>query len=191
MATTGDHNRTDGEPRRTKAATVTMVASAATGAAARAVPSGTSAMVSKRMGATVTAMSMTTVPETTGVNTRRSSESRAASKNWNSDETTISDAISDGPPASSAATQTAMNAPDVPIASTCPEPIRPSRTTCRMVATPLTTSAETTPQEMYESGCPAIRATMTTPRATGAMIVSAACSPTPAVTSAGGRSSGS
>ena len=120
------------------------------------------------------------------MNTRRSSESRAASTNWISDETTTSDAIKGGPPASSAATQTAMNAPDVPIARTCPDPIRPSRTTCRMVATPLTTSAATTPQEMYESGCPAIRATMTTPSATGAMIVIAACSPTPTVTSAGG-----
>ena len=139
----------------------------------------------------MTAMSMTTVPETTGVNTRRNIDRRAASTNWTSDETTTSEAIRDGPPASSAATQTAMNAPEVPIASTCPDPIRPSRTACRTVATPLTSSAATTPHEMYESGCPAIRATMTTVRATGAMIVIAACSPTPAVTSAGGRSSGS
>ena len=61
MPMTGDQSRKDGEPRTTRAATVTTVTSAATGAAALAVPSGTSLMVSKRIGATVTAMSMTTV----------------------------------------------------------------------------------------------------------------------------------
>ena len=81
MPMSGDHSRHAGEARNTSAATVTRVARAAVGAAAGDVPSGTSFRVSNTMGATVTGISMITVPETTGVNIRRSSESRAASTN--------------------------------------------------------------------------------------------------------------
>ena len=56
---------------------------------------------------TVAAISIITVPETTGVNIRRSSESRAASANWNSDDTTMRLAIMAGPPFTRAATHTA------------------------------------------------------------------------------------
>ena len=49
-----------------------------------------------------------------------------------------------GPPLVRAATHTAMNAPDVPMMSTCPEPIRPTRTAWRTVVTPLTSSAAKT-----------------------------------------------
>ena len=81
MPITGDHSRNPGGARSTRAPTTTMVASAAAGAAACDVPSGTSVKESNTIGMTVAAISMITVPATTGVNIRRSSESRAASAN--------------------------------------------------------------------------------------------------------------
>ena len=54
----------------------------------------------------------------------------------------------DGPPATKAATQTAMKAPDVPMMSTCPAPIRPMRTAWRIVVAPLISSAAKTAQDM-------------------------------------------
>ena len=123
---------------------------------------------------TVAAISMITVPATTGVNILRSSESRAANANWNSDDTTMRLAIVAGPPLTRAATHTAMNAPDVPMMSTCPAPTRPTRTAWRTVVTPLTISAAKTPHDMYESGCPAILATITTVKTTGATMITAA-----------------
>ena len=89
-----------------------MVASAAAGAAACDVPSGTSVKESNTIGMTVAAISMITVPATTGVNIRRSSERLAASTNWNSDDTTMRLAIVAGPPFTRVATHTAMKAPD-------------------------------------------------------------------------------
>ena len=49
-----------------------------------------------------------------------------------------------GPPCTRAVTQTAMNAPDVPIISTCPAPTRPTRTAWRTVVAPLINSAANT-----------------------------------------------
>ena len=57
-------------------------------------------------------------------------------------------AIVDGPPVTRAATQTAMKAPEVPMMSTCPAPIRPTRTAWRIVVPPLISSAAKTAQEM-------------------------------------------
>ena len=110
--------------------------------------SGTSCSVSNTIGMTVTGISMMTVPETIGVNIRLSNDSRHAIANWNSDDTTIRLAIIAGPPDSSALTQTAMNAPDVPIIRMCPAPIRPTLTACRMVVKPDTNRAANTPQAM-------------------------------------------
>ena len=78
---TGDHSRHAAGARNRRAATVTMVATVAAGAAADDVPSGTFFIVSNTSGMTVAAINMITVPETTGVNIRRSSESRATSAN--------------------------------------------------------------------------------------------------------------
>ena len=64
------------------------------------------------------AISIITVPVTTGVKIRRNHDSRAAKANWNSDDTTTRLAMSAGPPSIRAATQTAMNAPLVPIIRT-------------------------------------------------------------------------
>ena len=61
---------------------------------------------------------MMTVPATVGVRIRRNRESRAASANWKSDETTTSVASIAGPPSAIAVMQTAMKAPEVPIRST-------------------------------------------------------------------------
>ena len=74
--------------------------------------------MSKTMGMTVTAISMITVPATVGVRIRLSSESRAERANWKSEEMTTSVASMAGPPLASAATHTAMKAPEVPIIST-------------------------------------------------------------------------
>ena len=74
--------------------------------------------MSNTIGITVTAISMITVPATVGVSILRSKDSRAASTNWNSEEMTTRVASSAGPPLARAATQTAMNAPEVPISST-------------------------------------------------------------------------
>ena len=79
------------------------------------MPSGTSANMSKMIGMTVTAISMITVPATVGVITRRTQDSRAASRNWNNAETNTSVASMPGPPSTSAVTETAMKAPDVPM----------------------------------------------------------------------------
>ena len=148
MPITGDQTRQVGGARSTSTTTVTMVTSAAAGAAACDISSPTSPMVSNTSGMTVAAISMITVPETTGVNIRRSTDSRAASANWNSDDTTTRLAIVAGPPSTRAATQTAMNAPDVPIISTWPDPNRPTRTAWRIVVAPLTSSAAKTAHDM-------------------------------------------
>ena len=81
MPMTGDHSRNAGGARSTRAPTTTIVASAAAGAAACEEPSGTSVNEANTIGMTVAAISMITVPATTGVNILRSSESRAASAN--------------------------------------------------------------------------------------------------------------
>ena len=145
---TGDHKRQVPVARRPSPATATRVAPAVTGAAAGGVPSGTSDSMSKAIGMMVTAISMITVPETTGVRIRRSSDSRADRANWNSDETMTRVASSAGPPSTSAATHTAMKAPEVPMMRTWPEPMRPRRTACRTVVDPLTTRAAKMAQVM-------------------------------------------
>ncbi len=119
MPMTGDHRRHAGAPRSSRATTTTRVARAA---ATSEVPSGTTVSEPNTMGMTVAAISIITVPETTGVNMRRSSDSRAASANWNSDDTTTRLAMVAGPPFASATAHTAMKAPDVPITSTLSGP---------------------------------------------------------------------
>ena len=113
----GDHRRNDGGARIMSRAMTRMVERAARGAAIGDASSGTSLSVSNMMGITATAISMITVPETTGVKIRRSQDRREASRNWKRDEMTIRLAIVAGPPSTSAVTQTAMNAPEVPMTS--------------------------------------------------------------------------
>ena len=93
---------------------------------------------------TVTAISMSAVPETTGVMMRRSSGSHAASANGISDDATMRLASMDSPPSFSARTEIAMKWGPAPVMSTCPAPSRPMRPACRAVIAPPITSAEKT-----------------------------------------------
>ena len=81
MPMTGDHSRHVAGARSTSAAMIPRVTIATAGAATGDAPSGTSFRVSNTMGITVTGINIITVPETTGVNIRRSRERRAASRN--------------------------------------------------------------------------------------------------------------
>ena len=77
---------------------------AVSGAAEGLAPSGTWRSRSNRSGMTVTAMSMITVPATTGVMMRRRSASFHESPNWKSEEAMTSVASRPGPPSTSAVT---------------------------------------------------------------------------------------
>ena len=106
---TGVHccQRTDAynlSPRRT-----TSVAPAAIGAAACDVPSGASDSLRNTTDMTVTASSISTVPATTGVISRRNSASRDMNTNCSSAETKMRLDNIAGPPATSAVVETAMN----------------------------------------------------------------------------------
>ena len=90
---TGDQSRSGLGPRSTSVRIVNRVTTSTTGAAMPGTPCGISVSMSNTMGITVAAMSMITVPVTTGVKTRRSAGSQAASRNWTREETTIRLAI--------------------------------------------------------------------------------------------------
>ncbi len=111
---------------RVSAATTSMVVPALTGALALEAPGGVSLSMSNMIGITVTAIRAITVPATTGVMIRRSRDRRADKANWNREEAITSVASSPGPPSAKAVTQTAMKAPEVPMMSTWPAPMRPS-----------------------------------------------------------------
>ena len=187
----GPHSRAGPLNFSITASVTTSVAMTVTGAARGPLPSGTLSMKSKRNGITLTAISMITVPATVGVRIRRSSDRRPASRNWKSDDTMISVASRPGPPCWSAATDTAMNAPDVPIISTYPDPSRPTRRACRMVATPLTRSAPKAPQAKYAALLSALRSTIATVSTTPPIASTEYWRASPAASGQGGFSSGS
>ena len=81
MAMMGAHSRNLGGARRISSATTTSVTAAVARAPVIDPPSGMSVNDSKAMGITVAAMSMMTVPDTTGVKMRRSHESLEARAN--------------------------------------------------------------------------------------------------------------
>ena len=112
---TGAQRRQTPAARRVTPTVTISVAAALTGAAAGRAPSGVCGSMSKMMGMMVTAISMITVPQTVGVKMRRSRASRAERANWTRAEAATSEASIPGPPSTSAVTQTAMNAPEVPI----------------------------------------------------------------------------
>ena len=93
---------------------------------------------------TATAISMSAVPDTTGVIIRRRNGSQTAMANWNSDETTMRLASVDSPPSVSATTETAMKWGPAPVMRMWPAPTRPMRAACRAVVTPPMTSAAET-----------------------------------------------
>ena len=122
---TAPHSRSAPLARSTITTVTAIVASAVSGAAPVGAPSGARNDRSKPIGITVTAISMITVPATVGVMKRRSSDRRDEIRNWKRDEATMRVASSAGPPRSSAATDTAMKTPDVPISRMYPAPMRP------------------------------------------------------------------
>ena len=81
MPMMGAHMRSGAGPRMASPNTTTAVTAAATGPAKAETSSGTVDMVSNRMGTTVPAISMITVPATTGVSSRLNHESLEASRN--------------------------------------------------------------------------------------------------------------
>ena len=112
---TGAHSRHTPELTRVIATTAASVTPAVTGAASGDAPSGTSVSRPRTSGPIVTGISISTVPATVGVKTRRNHDSLVASTNWNREAMTIRLAISPGPPCSRADTHTAMKAPELPI----------------------------------------------------------------------------
>ncbi len=80
------------------------VTSAVTGAAVSDAWTGTSSIFLKTMGARLTGISISTVPATVGVNTRRSNAIFAPSTNCTKEDMTINVASSAGPPSASAVT---------------------------------------------------------------------------------------
>ena len=191
MPMTGAHRRHTPAARSVTPTVTIRVTSVLTVAAAGAVPAGTSVSMPNMIGMRVTGMSMITVPHTVGVKIRRSSDSRVASANWNSEEMTMSVERSPGPPFSSAVTLTAMKAADVPISSTWPEPTRPTRTACSTVVTPLITSAANTAQDRKPALPPAARTTMAGVSTMPATLSMANWKPRPRASAGGGCSSGS
>ena len=114
---TGTQSRTEPLAFSERKTITTSVDNVLTGAAMGAVPSGTSFNISNTTGITVTAISMMTTPATVGVMSFRNQASRAASANWNMAAINTSVASMAGPPSAIAATQTAMNAADVPMSN--------------------------------------------------------------------------
>ncbi len=111
----GDHRRNAPEKRSGRRRVTSSVTPAVTGAAAGEAPAGTSASFSRMIGASVTGMSIRTVPATAGVKIFRRSAIRAARPNWMSDDAMISAASIPGPPCSRAETLTARNAAVLPM----------------------------------------------------------------------------
>ena len=173
------------------ATVTTSVTRTLTGAAAGGEPSGTSASMPNMIGISVTGISMITVPQTVGVRIRRRSDRRVESPNWNSAESVTSVASRPGPPSTRAVTQTAMNAADVPISSTWPEPTRPTRTACSTVVTPLIARAAKVAHDRNPSLPPAARTTMAGVRTMPATVSIANWKPSPSASAGGGCSSGS
>ena len=115
MPRAGAHTRSAPTERSAMPTVRSRVTAATTGAAAGEAPSGTSVSLRMITGATSTGISMRTVPATVGVKMRRSSDILAASANWKRAATMIRLASSAGPPRSSAETQMARNADEVPM----------------------------------------------------------------------------
>ena len=108
-----------GARRRSKVTTARVMA-AVSGAAIgdTILPSGVLVSIPNTARMTVAAISISTVPDTTGVITRRSSESRAATTNFSRDESTTRLASIVGPPCERAVMQMAIAGSAVPITST-------------------------------------------------------------------------
>ena len=142
----GAHRRITPVAQKISPRVAAKVVTAHAGAARSGVPAGACVIMSKVIGMMVTEISMMTVPATAGVISRRNRARRSESVNWNSDDSTTRVASMAGPPSASAVTDTAINAPEVPMSRGYPAPKRPTRTACNTVVSPLTASAVNTAQ---------------------------------------------
>ena len=141
MPITGVHSRNMPFAKIPSPTPTRMVRKTTKGAAnGFSTPSGTVAKKSNAIGSTVTGINMITTPPTAGVTTFRSQDSLNASANCTKDDTSTSAPNITGPPALSAAMLTAINAPEVPMSNTYPEPIRQNGRACKNVHTPQTNS---------------------------------------------------
>ena len=122
------------------------VVTATAGPAAGGTPSVGSPILPIAIDITMTAISISAVPATTGVMMRRSSGSQAASANCTSDATTMRLASVASPASGSARTRIARATKwgPAPLISTCPAPSRPTRAACRAVVAPAMISAANT-----------------------------------------------
>ena len=132
----GAHSRHNPDARMASTTATARVAAATARPAAGGAPSGTSLSLSTATAMTVTAISMSAMPETTGVMTRLSRGSHPARANWTSDDRTIRLVSMGSPPCVIARTDTAMKWGPAPLMSTCPAPSLPTRPACRAVTTP-------------------------------------------------------
>ena len=125
------------------------------------VLAGTRLSMSKQIGNTATAISITTVPPTVGVIMRRKSDKRAENKNWANEDATTRVASNGSPLLVTAMVETAIKAPDVPMNSTYPAPNGPIGRACNTVVSPLTNKAANTAQVINSADCPAAFNTIT------------------------------
>ena len=172
MPISGDHICNERGARRSIKAMTAKVTTAARGAAIgdTDLPGGTSVSIPNTARITVAAISMSTVPDTTGVIMRRNNESRAATKNFSTDDRTTSVAIITGPPCIRAVMQMAIAGSAVPITRICPVPKRPNLRELKIVATPQTINEANTAHLRYSCGSPAVRTIITTGTTTNAII---------------------
>ena len=144
---TGAQRRSAPDALSAMAASTSTTANALNGAARAGVSSGTAARSLKTAGITVTGISMITVPETVGVRIRWKSARRTEIRKGTREEMMTSVASKAGPPAATALMQTAMKAPEAPMMSTWPEPIRPVRSDCSAVVRPQIATVPNTAHE--------------------------------------------
>ena len=83
-----------------------------------------------------------------------------------------------------------MKAPEVPMIRTYPDPSRPKRRTCTIVAMPHTRSAPKAPQARYSALLSALRSTIATVRTTPPSARMVYWSASPVASGHGGFSSG-
>ena len=122
------------------------VTPAMAGPEAAGAPAGKSCTLSKAMGSTLTAISIVTVPVTTGVKILRRVGIHQASATWTTQHVTSSVANVDGPADETVATMIAMNSAAGQVSTTWPAPNRQAWNACNAVIAALITSAAKTDQ---------------------------------------------
>ena len=142
-------------------------------------------------GPTLSAMSISTVPPTAGVSTRRRSGSQRVNAKVLRAPSAPRIPSAAGPPCCTAVTATPMKATLDPTNSVYPEPIGPLRINCNQVDSPAATSAAKTSQDVSCSFSPAVRAITNGVIMIPARISTTVCAAMAAASGCGAFSSGS